>query len=198
MFWFPCTTIGGFNFGRWQVNKEGEIRKTSTHKRVKGRPINGYTQMVYGYTEDNVHKQKTIVQHNLILETFKPRPLEELECDHRNGRRDFNFLKNLRWVTHTLNLLYKPSKGYYAQGSNWEAQLKLDNKTTSLGYFDNEADAKIAYLQAKSKLIQEKSEGLISRLVLDYDYERAAAIEALNWSEADLDFISIFQFCAEQ
>ncbi len=197
--WIPCGTVDGFAFARWQVTKDGEVRKSATHRLVKGRHVsNGYIQMTYSHTEDGVTTQHFIQKHRLILGTFKPMPEEKLQCDHRNGCEDFNELPNLRWATPSLNELYKPSKGYTQRGNNWEAQLKVGGKNRSLGTFDNEADAKIAYLIAKSNLIREKSEELISRLILGHGYERAAAIDALNWTEADLDFDSIFQFCVQQ
>ncbi len=192
--WFPCATINDFAFSRWQVNRDGEIRQTNTHKSVKGRDITGYVQMVYSYKENDRKKQKTIVQHNLILETFKPRPLDGIECDHRDGNRASNSLKNLRWLTHPLNELYKPSKGYSRHGTKWQVHLGRE----ALGTFEHEEDAKVAYLIAKSRLIVEQSEELLARLVTGLNYERSAAISALNWTEADLDFDSIFQFCVEQ
>ncbi len=193
--WFRCGMINGFTFERWEVNSDGEVRKYSTQSLVNGSPVpGGYIQMQAGYKDGEVWKVETICKHNLILETFKPRPLEYLECDHRNACTYFNALVNLRWVTKPLNSLYKASRGYTQRGNNWESQLN----SISLGTFDNEKDARQAYLIAKSFSIVEKSEELISILISRHGYERAGAIDALNWTEADLDFDAIFEFFAQQ
>ena len=192
----PCSIIDGFEFGRWQVSKEGVVRKITNHKVIRGsRDRIGYVQMTYSYKENGVRKRKTIYKHNLVLTVFKQRPLTGLECDHRNNLHGFgeNYLSNLRWITHDLNTLFKPSRGYHPNGSGWQALLRVNGVLTHLGIFQSEDDAKIAYITAKAHLILEKSEELITRL-LDEGFERAAALDALNWTEDDMTFDGIFQF----
>ena len=193
---FPCSTIDGFEFARWQVSKEGVVRKITNHKVLRGSLIqSGYVQMNYRYKENGVPKRKTIQKHNLVLGVFKPRPLPCLECDHRNNRhsRGDNYLSNLRWITRDLNNLFKPSRGYHLNGNGWQAQLRINGVQANLGFFQSEDGAKVAYLTAKAHIIQEKSEELITRL-LDEGFERAAALDALNWTEDDVTFDGIFQF----
>jgi hypothetical protein len=74
--------------------------------------------------------------------------------DHINGDKSDNRIINLRNVTHQenhFNVIKR--KGYYWNNKNnkWHSQITLDRKKIHLGYFDNEDDARQAYLKAKEK-----------------------------------------------
>ena len=74
--------------------------------------------------------------------------------DHINGVKDDNRICNLRSVTHQENMWnHKGRKGYcYDKSRNkWLASISINNKHKTLGRFDNEEDARAAYIQAKEK-----------------------------------------------
>jgi hypothetical protein len=80
---------------------------------------------------------------------------ECVKClDHINGVRDDNHICNLRSVTHQENHFNQTkAKGYCWDKNNnkWKVQIKLNEKQIFLGRFDNEKDARAAYLEAKEK-----------------------------------------------
>jgi hypothetical protein len=75
------------------------------------------------------------------------------EIDHRNRIRLDNRITNLRSVTKQENMWNSKAKGYYwhKRSKKWEAQIFVNNNHIHLGYFDNEEDARAAYLEAKEK-----------------------------------------------
>lgn len=79
---------------------------------------------------------------------------EVVECiDHINGIKDDNRLCNLRSVTLQQNQWNTKTKGYCwdKKYNKWRSQIKMNYKQIHLGYFDNEEDARQAYLEAKEK-----------------------------------------------
>ena len=71
--------------------------------------------------------------------------------DHINRKKDDNRLENLHVVNSQQNQWNRDDKGYYwrENRNKWQAQISLNNKTIYLGMFENEEDARNAYLEAK-------------------------------------------------
>lgn len=81
------------------------------------------------------------------------------QVDHANGVRSDNRYENLRSATHAENCMNrKPcgsaSKGCYWQPKRrkWIAQIGIDGKRKTLGYFDTEDKAADAYASAANEL----------------------------------------------
>ena len=73
--------------------------------------------------------------------------------DHINRDKSDNRISNLRVLTNQENTWNSDAKGYYwhSLGKKWSAQIHLDYQRIHLGLFDNEEEARNAYLQAKEK-----------------------------------------------
>ena len=73
------------------------------------------------------------------------------QLDHINRDKTDNRISNLRLSTHQQNQFNKNPKGYYWNtGQNkWHARIKCNKKQIHLGFFNNEDDAKKAYLNGK-------------------------------------------------
>jgi len=73
--------------------------------------------------------------------------------DHININSLDNRIENLRILTNQQNQwnTNRNAKGYYwnKRKNKWNAQISINGKKKYLGYFDNEEDALIAYLNAK-------------------------------------------------
>jgi hypothetical protein len=94
------------------------------------------------------------LQHRIICAAFLGLDINDknVQVDHINGVKRDNRLINLRLVNHQKNHFNQTkAKGYTWNKSKnkWQAQIKLDGKSKTLGYFENEEDAKNAYLEAK-------------------------------------------------
>ena len=110
-----------------------------------------------GYNYINIEK-KAIRRHRLIA--FCWLALKDIEgesggtepIDHINGNRLNNATDNLRIVTNQQNNWNQTkAKGYYwyEQTNKWKAQIQVNGKQIHIGYFEQEGDARQAYLDAK-------------------------------------------------
>ena len=73
--------------------------------------------------------------------------------DHINGIKNDNRIINLRSLSHQKNMFnIVNAKGYswHKRDKKWVSQISINGRTKSLGYFNNELDAREAYLKAKS------------------------------------------------
>lgn len=52
------------------------------------------------------NKGKTFFVHKLVLNAFKPKESDDLECNHLNEIRTDNRIENLEWISHMDNLKY--------------------------------------------------------------------------------------------
>jgi hypothetical protein len=76
------------------------------------------------------------------------------ELDHINNNPADNRIVNLRSVTHSQNSFNKPSvKGYYLHKASGKYQVRItvNRKTTYLGEYKTEEEARQKYLEEKKK-----------------------------------------------
>lgn len=85
----------------YSINKNGEVRNDSTRKIKKPfvNPANGY--LTVDLYKDNKSQKVTI--HRLLAEAFIPNPENKPCIDHKDGNRQNNALKNLRWASYSEN-----------------------------------------------------------------------------------------------
>lgn len=81
----------------------------------------------------------------------------ESQIDHINGNRDDNRLSNLREATPAQNSMNRRTRlgssrflgvHWCKSASAWRAQIKIDGKNSSLGFFASESDAAHEYDRA--------------------------------------------------
>lgn len=102
--------------------------------------------------------------HRLVAQAYLRNYSQNLFVDHIDRNKSNNNPFNLCMVTNKQNQQNVNAKGYSFDKANgkWRARIIVDGKFKSLGYFDNEEEARAAYLLAKEKLhtywasIQEK------------------------------------------
>lgn len=106
-----------------------------------------------GYNQIDVGKKK-VYRHRIIGFCFHglniDDPIEKV--DHINRETTGNTADNLRVVTQQQNSFNRGAKGYCwdKRTGNWRAQICIDGRRIYLGRFDNEEDARQAYLDAKA------------------------------------------------
>ena len=73
-----------------------------------------------------------------------------LQIDHRDGDHTNNSPENLRLATHGQNVQNRPARGYWWSPNNrrFYAKITANGKTTYLGCFKTEHEARFAYLAA--------------------------------------------------
>ncbi len=161
-FWKDINGYEGF----YQVSTFGNIKSlnfnhSGKEKNLKPRDDNyGYYKVVLFR---NGEKQSKRV-HRLVAQAFLPNYYNKPEVDHINRIRSDNRLINLRWVTkieNSMNLTKQENTSSQYIGVSWEklrkkwtANIRLNGKKKTLGRFNNEYEAHLAYqhaLQEKKK-----------------------------------------------
>ena len=107
----------------------------------------------HGYAKTDVYKngkRRTVFLHQEIMGKK-----EGFEIDHINGNRLDNRRENLRFVTRSQNNMNARKRGnttskykgvsFHKERKKWRAYIFVRNKQISLGLFDNERDAALAY-----------------------------------------------------
>lgn len=111
----------------------------------------GYIIISIGYKNYKAHRLAWLCTYGELPSSM---------LDHINGNRSDNRIENLRQVTNCVN-----QRNVVAANSNsksglrgaawsksvkkWRAQIKVNGKDVSLGYFDTKEEAHEAYMKAK-------------------------------------------------
>jgi len=116
--------------------------------------VNQYTWFIgdTGYARTNITQstgKRTLKKvHRLLMNAPKDK-----QVDHINGDRLDNRKVNLRIVSNEINSHNRQfAKGYYwnKRDRKWSAYIKVNKKNIYLGRYNTEAEARSAYLKAKT------------------------------------------------
>ena len=124
--------------------------KPSYWLELKGTITNtGYRQVRINYKHLQYHRVVYFV-HNENWNIYDSSMDNQIDHIDRNPLN--NNIENLRVVTNQENGWNQYAKGYCfdKEKGNYRAQIKVDGKNIYLGYFENEDDARTAYLNAKA------------------------------------------------
>ena len=108
-----------------------------------------------GYISIKIGKERYLAHRLAYVYMYGRKQLGNYFIDHINSIRNDNRINNLRLVTRSENNWNRPSaKGYYwkKQHQKWCSQIKVDGTVLHIGYYENEVDARLAYLEAKEAL----------------------------------------------
>jgi len=112
---------------------------------------NGYNSIII----NNKKYYKKYLKHRIIGMAFLDLDIDNptQQIDHIDRNRNNNQVSNLRVVSSQENHFNTNAKGYYwfKRDKKWKAQIKINSKQIHLGLFDNEEDARLAYIEAKEK-----------------------------------------------
>ncbi len=140
------------DYPTYQVSNLGRVRNSSTGNILKNTiDTNGYHIMTLYQTG---RKKKHSV-HRLVAQEFIPNPENKLFVDHIDRNKTNNTISNLRWCTHTKNTRNRTKKtgtsskyiGVYWDNDSkrWWSEIKVDGKTKTLIWSDDEREAARAY-----------------------------------------------------
>jgi hypothetical protein len=108
-----------------------------------------------GYIRPTINGTR-VKLHRVIAAAYLGLDLANTKCqvDHINRIKTDNRLINLRLVTHQQNQFNRSAKGYGWDklANKWKAQIKLNGKSKTIGYYVEEEDARSSYLAAKEEL----------------------------------------------
>ena len=149
---FANTTIKAFSDGRIftickTTNKYG--KKGEWIERTNKPNSRGYINIGIGGKMYRVHR--------LIMLAFVGE--SDKQVDHINRIKTDNRFENLRYCTNIENSLNRDwvdnAKGYSWHINKWQARININGKQKHLGSFDNEQEARQAYLNARLKYSNE-------------------------------------------
>ena len=127
-----------------QYGKKGEWNERTTKPNKEG-----YISIRLG--------KKTYQSHRLIMMAFVGE--SDQEVDHINRIKTDNRFENLRYCTRCENNLNRDfmenAKGYNRHRNKWMARISINNKDKYLGCFDNEQEARQAYVDARDKRVND-------------------------------------------
>ena len=110
----------------------------------------GYRCVQINYKQYKYHRVVYYLHNDgwKIHDTCRNNSIDHIDRDRLN-----NNIENLRVVTQQQNLWNRNAKGYcfHKPSGKYVAQIMVDGKQKSLGYFETEDDARNAYLNAKAK-----------------------------------------------
>ena len=142
---FANTTIKAFRDGRIFTLFTYKDGREKWNERTSNPNSRGYIHIGIG--------GKQYKAHRLIMLAFVGE--SDQDVDHINRIKTDNRFENLRYCTHIENSLNRDwvdnAKGYYWHHTKWRASIRINNKLKNLGRFDNEQEARQAYLDARLK-----------------------------------------------
>jgi hypothetical protein len=135
--------------GRYEASTFGRIRFKDS-----GRFIS-YSNSTSHYDKCAINR-KSIKVHRIIANTFIPKIEGKNEVNHKDFDRKNNRIDNLEWTSrrenHTHVAINNPNRSSKYVGVTkvsdklYYAKISINNKKVHLGKFDNELDARDAYL----------------------------------------------------
>jgi hypothetical protein len=138
------------NGAKLRVYEDGTIErlKGTTWNTVKGSIDNkGYIIIFINYKLFKKHRVIALAYLGLDITN------SQLQIDHIDRNPSNNNVSNLRIVSNQQNAFNQKAKGCHFNKvvKKWHSKIKLNGTTIGLGYFENEEEARNAYLEAKEK-----------------------------------------------
>ena len=122
---------------KYEVSNDGRVRtngKRSDGRQFPAKEISQHLQNGYSYV--SLYRGKVgrgIAVHRLMLEAFTGIRRNKMECNHKNGKKNDNRLKNLEWATRSENQIHaikmglrpRRTKGAFKKGNRpWNAGVR--------------------------------------------------------------------------
>jgi hypothetical protein len=111
-----------------------------------------------GYIKIEINGKQFLAHRLLWKMHYGEDPKGYIDHIDRNPRN--NLIDNLRIATHSVNMHNRSARGYYYNkvAKKFQAYLRIDKRMKSLGYYDNEEQARDAYISAKQKFMSSVAE----------------------------------------
>jgi len=185
--WVRCGYVSRTLCNVWEVHPRGKLRWWESKENIPGiEDPGGY--LIICRKAAGRQRARLLSLHRVALETFYPKPHRNLECDHRDEDRKNYGIRNLRWVTHSLNVAFQKHRGYQRAWrpklNQWRYRVRFRDRNYPWKLNTSEA-ARREYLYIRAVWIREERERIIKMVVAHNRVERLEAIRMLNWDKRD-------------
>ena len=107
----------------YAVSNTGEIRNITTGLILKQKTNrDGYKMLNLGING----KKITTTVHKLVAEAFLIKPEEKLVVNHKNGKKNINWYKNLEWITYKENTQHAIANNLAGRNGTTNPNNKFD------------------------------------------------------------------------
>ena len=147
-------------FPNYMVDKQGNIKNCKTSKTVSQHD-NGNGYMFVNLWRDGKRYNRYV--HRLVAETYIVDNIKKSQVNHIDGNKKNNAVSNLEFVTGNENIKHAVENGLSSRGTirknnstgyvgvhkmkstgKYQAHIKVDGKSITVGYYDSDIDAAIA------------------------------------------------------
>lgn len=153
--WSP---VIGFE-GAYEVSSMGRIRTIERMvKTCHGSDRIGVSKLLKPFKDKDGYlnirlsfngRKKTFKMHRLVAMIFIPNPDEKPQVNHINFRKEDNSVSNLGWCTAKENNAHRcrgeGRRGVQRRGNRFQAKIKIEGHTYSIGYFQFKYQAENAF-----------------------------------------------------
>ena len=183
--WVRCGYVSRALCRCWEVHPRGKLRWWNSKDFIPGKvDIGGYLVTYRTWRKS----QRTLSLHRISLETFFPKPHRNLECDHRDENRKNYDIRNLRWVSHSLNIAFQKHRGWGRVWSKktrrWRYRARFRDRSYAWKHNTPEA-AFEEYSYIRRVWIRNERERIIRMVSSHNNCSRLEAIRMLNWDQRD-------------
>lgn len=150
----PNTRLIRLTRGMFAIVDEDDYEKLNQYEWSAVKGCNTYYARAAIYINN---KQKSFAMHQIIM------GISELDIDHKNRNGLHNYKSNLRFCNRSQNIRNAKTmkkcvstyKGVDTHQNKFRSRIYFNNKSISIGYYNNEIDAAIAYDQKAKELYGE-------------------------------------------
>lgn len=127
------------------VSNLGRVKSCKFGKERILKPIKTRSYFSVRFLKEGI--EKTVLLHRIIAIAFIPNPLNLPCIDHINQIKTDNRLENLRWVTHSENMINKQDrtthKNIYANKGGYEVVIRRQNQIVYYKWFKTLEEAQV-------------------------------------------------------
>ena len=184
--WVRCGYVSRTLCRCWEVHPRGKLRWWESKELIPGiEDPGGY--LILCRKAAGRQRARLLSMHRVCLETFYPKPHRILECDHRDENRKNYDIRNLRWVSHSLNIAFQKHRGWsrmwLKKEQRWKYRARF--RDHSYPYRDTKEQAREEYLYIRAVWIRNERERIIKMVMAHNNVSRIGAIRMLNWDHRD-------------
>lgn len=137
--------------GYYQVSDEGKVRRVLSGGRT--REVKNRDGLYYTVSLSKNGEPRTYAVHRLVAEMFIPRPVWDVEVNHKDGNKHNNNVENLEWVSQKENLAHARNVlGNFMFGKKARRVRCIDATGKTVAEYDSVSEASRTFKGKSSRV----------------------------------------------